>query len=365
MYYSKVFDVWGYVMQITDCEVYLGNTGIKVSASKNTGKKLNKYALLRQVQTVLDGDDFAVLSCQKLHGNFANVMRSGDDAYFTGIMTCKSIWTCPVCAERIICERIGQLKDALQSGYKTVMVTVTLQHSKYDRLSDLLRSLKDAVKRLKSGRWWSNYKDRWGVVAYVSSYEITWGDVNGWHPHAHILLFLDAVDVDVDLMWSELVTKYTDIVSKLGGYASRNHSVDVTLGDDDVKDYLIKHVTVDDGLALEMSSSDTKDGRSHYSKTFWDLVYLSKYFGYAVDLIKEYAHATFRLQSMIWSRGAKEFLGVTDPDDDKDDDQLVALIPRPIWSVIRTHAMQDYVLSLAVMGDDHLKEFLGSLQNKT
>jgi len=349
----------------TEYKTHLGNTGIKVSVSTRIKSKTNKYALLRQVQTVLDGSNFAVLSCQKMHQNFASVMRSGDDAYFTGIITCKSIWTCPVCAERIVCERISQLKDALSSGYKAVMVTVTLRHDRHDRLADLLRSLKDAVRRLKSGRWWSNYKDRFGIVAYVSSYEITWGDVYGWHPHAHILLFLDTDKVDADVMWSELITKYVDVISKLGGYASRNHSVDVSHADGDVKDYLVKHVSVDGDLALEMSSSKTKDGRSNYSKTFWDLVFLSYYFAYAVDLVKEYAHATYRLQSMIWSRGAKDVLGVSDPDDDnKDDDQIVALITRPLWDVIRTHAMQDYVLSLAVIGDDQLKDFLQSLQDQ-
>ena len=353
-----------------DQKEHLGNTGIKVSVltdvptkSTRIKSKVTKYTLLRQVQTVLDGSDFAVLSCQKMIGNFANVMRSGGDAYITGIITCKSIWTCPVCAERITCERIDQLKDALKSGYKTVMVSVTLRHDKSDRLDDLLRCLKDAIRKLKSGRWWSNYKDRWGVVAYVSSYEITWGDVYGWHPHAHILLFLDTDKVDADLMWSEMVTKYVEIINKLGGYASRNHSVDVTQGDKDVKDYLVKHVSVD-GLALEMSSTDTKDGRSKYSKTFWDLVYLSKYFGYAVDLVKEYARATYRLQSFIWSRGAKDFLGVSDPKD-KDDAELVTLIPRPTWDVIRTHAMQDFVLSLAVQDDDQLKDFLMSLQGQS
>jgi len=270
-----------------------------------------------------------------------------------------------VCAERIICERIGQLKDAMQSGYKTVMVTVTLRHDRSDGLGDLLRSLKDAVRKLKSGRWWRDYKSRFGVIAYVSSYEITWGHVYGWHPHAHILLFLDTNKVDADLMWTDLVGRYVDIVNKLGGYASRNHSVDVVQGDRKLKDYLVKHVAVDDGLVLEMSSTDTKDGRMG-SKTFWDLVYLSRYFEYAVDLVKEYADATYRLQSLIWSRGAKDDLGVSDPqDDDKDDDQLVAIIPRPTWEVIRTHAMQDYVLSLAVMGDDQLKDFLGSLHTQT
>jgi hypothetical protein len=338
--------------------VDLGNTGIKVSASQ----KIGKYALLRQVQTVLDGSDFAVLSCQKMHQNFASVMRSGDDAYFTGIITCKSVWLCPVCAERIICERIGQLKDALSSGYKTVMVTVTLHHDRSDDLADLLRCLKSAVKKLKSGRWWSTFKDRWGVVAYVSSYEITWGDLFGWHPHAHILLFLDTDTIDVETIWSELITKYVGIIDRLGGYASRHHSVDVTQGDDDVKDYLCKHVSVDDGLVLEMSSTDTKDGRMG-SKTFWDLVYLSNFFGYAVDLVKEYASATFRLQSMIWSRGAKDVLGFSDPQD-RDDGQLVTLIPRPTWEVIRTHAMQDFVLTLAVQDDDQLKDYLQTLQDR-
>jgi len=351
-------------------KAHLGNTGIKVSVltdiptnSTRIKSKVNKYGLLRQVQTVLDGSGYAVESCQKMIQKFANVMRSGGDAYFTGIITCKSIWTCPVCASRIICERIAQLKDALRSGYKTVMVTVTLRHDRSDHLGDLLRSLKDAIRKLKSGRWWSNYKDRFGVVAYVSSYEITWSDVNGWHPHAHILLFLETDKVDPDLMWTDFVTRYVDLVNQLGGYASRNHSVDVSRGDDQVSDYLLKHVTVDDRLALEMSSTDTKDGRGKHSKTFWDLVFLSRYFDYAVDLVKEYADATYRLQSMIWSRGAKDFLGVSDPKDD-DDGQLVAIITRPVWEVIRTHAMQDYVLSLAVIGDDQVKDFLGSLQDQ-
>jgi len=350
--------------QNSDQVTHLGNTGIKVSVSTRVKSKLNKYGLLRQVQTILDGSDFAVTSCQKMIKNFANVMRSGDDAYITGVITCKSIWLCPVCAERIICDRRDQLKQALMSGYKTAMVTVTLRHDKSDRLSDLLRCLKDAIRKLKSGRWWSNYKSRFGVVAYVSSFEITHGDLYGWHPHAHILLFLDRQDVDVDLMWTEMVTRYVDIVDRLGGYASRHHSVDVSRGDGQVKDYLVKHVTVDDRLAFEMSSTDTKDGRGKQSKSFWDLVYLSKYFGDVVDLVKEYAHATYRLQSFVWSRGAKDFFGISD-DQDKDVGQIVAIIPRPVWDVIRTHAMQDYILSLAVMGDDQLKDYLGSLQDQT
>lgn len=339
----------------------LGNTGIIASTSAQVSKNTSKYALLRQVQTVLDGSGYAVQSCQKCVGGGVRVMRSGDDAYFDGIITCKSIWLCPVCAQRINSQRLDQLKDALGSGYKTVMVTATLRHDQGDRLRDLLRSLKDAVRRVKSGRWWGDYKDSHGVVASVTSYEITHG-VFGWHPHIHMLLFLDRDRPDVDVMWSEFVSRYVYLVDRGGGYASRHHAVDVTQTGSSAGQYLVKHVSVDAGLAYEMSSTDTKDGRGSGSKTFWDLVFLSKYFTDAVDLIKEYADATYRLKSFVWSRGAKKILGVKDQKDRDGDDPLpVANITRPVWTVIRTHALQDTVLSLAVLDDDQLRLFLGGL----
>ena len=197
----------------------------------------------------------------------------------------------------------------------------------------------------------------------MSSYEITHG-VFGWHPHVHMLLFLDCDCPDVDLMWSDLVSRYVYLVDRGGGYASKHHAVDVSRSGLDAGQYLVKHVTVDHGLAYEMSSTDTKDGRGSGSKTFWDLVFLSKYFSYAVDLVKEYVDATYRLKSFVWSRGAKDILGVKDQKDrdcDGDDPLPVAHIPRPVWTVIQTHAMQDHVLSLAVMDDDQLKDFLDGL----
>jgi hypothetical protein len=346
--------------QVDYCvKAHLGNTGIIASTSPKTSKRPSKYTLLRQVQTVLDGSRYAVTSCQKCIGGGVGVMRSGGDAYFDGIITCKSIWTCPVCAQRIISQRLDQLKDALGSGYKTVMVTATLRHDQGDRLHDLLRSLKDAVRRVKSGRWWCDYKDRHGVIASVSSYEITHG-VFGWHPHVHMLLFLDR-DPDIDVMWSDLVSRYVHLVDRGGGYASRHHAVDVSRTGVDGGKYMLKHVTVD-GLVSEMGSTDTKDGRSVGSKSFWDLVFLSKYFGDAVDLVKEYADATYRLRSFTWSRGAKDLLGVGDPKDCDGDPVEIAFITRPVWTVIQTHALQDHVLSFAVMDGDQLKDYLGSLQ---
>jgi len=335
----------------------LGNTGIKVSAPVKMDPKISKYALLRQVQSILDGSTYAVLSCQKMIGSYAQVMRSGDGAYIDGVITCKSVWTCPVCCERITCQRLDLLGQALRSGYKTVMVTATLQHNKFDRLQDLLQSLKGAIRKLKSGRWWSSYKDRYGVVAYVSSYEITYGRF-GWHPHVHMLLFLDCDLVDLDLMWSELVSRYVYLVGRGGRYASKYHAVDVVQGDCDADQYLLKHVDFTDGLAYEMSSTDTKSGRMG-SFTCWDLVAMSEKNIWSGRLFREYCDATFRLQSFIWSRGAKKVLGIKDTKQERG--QAVAMITRPVWTVIKQQSLQDYVLELAVMDSDQLQKFIDDL----
>ena len=55
------------------------------------------------------------------------------------------------------------------------MVTLTLQHDKRDSLEGLLRSLKASYRSLKAGRWWQVFQARYGVMASVTAYEITFG----------------------------------------------------------------------------------------------------------------------------------------------------------------------------------------------
>lgn len=61
------------------------------------------------------------------------------------------------------------------------MVTLTLQHDKRDSLEGLLRSLKASYRSLKAGRWWQVFQARYGVMASVTAYEITFGLTYGWH----------------------------------------------------------------------------------------------------------------------------------------------------------------------------------------
>ena len=341
----------------------LGNTTVNVSPlkwdennlsliSKKDTKRDKKWMLLNKVQELLKDTNSRVLNCQKTIGKI-EIQRSGEVSRLGGVMACGSVWLCPVCSQRIAFERCEMIRKASQSGFNMFLITATLQHNKSDPLSDLLEGLKEALRKLKQGRWWKDFRERFGVEAYVSSYEITYGS-NGWHPHSHILIFVSK-EIDIDDFWQRLKEKYVKVVSKVGQYASLYHGLDVKEADENAGEYLTKW-----SLGSELTGQFSKSGKS---LTFWDLVEREK-----KSLVIEYAQATYGLKSLTWSHGAKDLLGVKDFEVEKPDDWVtVASVSDVLWKVIKSQALQGVVLRLAVLDDNGqtLNNYLDDLENKT
>jgi len=340
----------------------LGNTTVKVSPlkwdennlalmSKNDAIKDKKWILLNKIQEMLKYTNFRVLSCQKTIG-VVEIQRSKEVSRLGGVMACGSVWLCPVCSQRIAFERCEMIKKASQSGFNMLLVTATLQHNKGDALQVLLDALKDALRKLKQGKWWVSFRERFGVEAYISSYEITYGS-NGWHPHSHILIFVSK-ELEVDEFWQRLKEKYIKVVSKTGHYASVFHGLDVVKADEKAGEYLTKW-----SLGSELTGQFSKNGKG---LTFWDLVQKGKR-----ELVLEYAQATEGLKTLTWSHGAKEKLGVKDFEVDKPNDWVtVASVSDAIWKVIKSEALQGVILRLAVLDDSGqaLNDYLGRLENR-
>ena len=340
----------------------LGNTTVNVSPferdennlsliSKKDTIKDKKWMLLNKAQELLKNTNARVLGCQKTIGK-VEIQRSGDVSRLGGVMACGSVWLCPVCSQRIAFERCEMIRQASQSGFNMLLVTATLQHNKGDALSVLLDALKEALRKLKQGKWWKTFRERFGVEAYVSSYEITYG-FNGWHPHSHILIFLSK-EVDVDDFWQRLKEKYVKVVSSVGQYASLYHGLDVEKADENAGEYLTKW-----SLGSELTGQFSKNGKG---LTFWDLVESER-----KDLVLEYAQATYGLKSLTWSHGAKEKLGVSDFEVEKPDEWVtVASVSDALWKVIRSEALQGVVLRLAVLDDNGqaLDDYLNGLEKE-
>jgi len=322
-------------------ELPLGNTTVNVTTHSKTSNKFKKWKLLRQVQEILEGSNYRVLDCQKRIGQ-VQVLKGSDGCYIGGIVSCGSVWLCPVCNRRIAAERGEMIRQASRSGRSMVMLTLTLQHHKGDSLEDVLNALKEAARGMKTGGWWTRFKRDYNLVAYVTSYEITYGQ-NGWHPHVHMLLFFD-IFPDMDDLWEKLVWRWVSVVEKTGRYASKYHALDVQEAEaEGAADYMTKWRG---GVSYELT------GQSSKGRTFWDLVNQEKR-----DLVREYASATFGLKSMTWSHHAKEILGTEDVEKTDDVPDVIADIPNVVWEKIRQHALQGYTLELAEVNQDALQQF--------
>lgn len=317
--------------------------------AKNEAFNDKKWRLQRTVKKMSENTSLRVLDCMNSLGK-VEVLRSGDSSKFGGVMFCNSVWLCPVCSQRIAFERGELIKETVKSGFNMLLVTATLQHNSSDKLKDLLEALKEALRKLKQGRWWLDFRGRFGVEAYVSSYEITHGK-NGWHPHSHILVYVSK-EVDIDDFWQRLVERYVSLVDKTGHYASVYHSMDVKKADENAGQYLTKW-----SLGSELA-----EGYKKSSKTIWDLVEANR-----KDLFLEYAYATKGLKSLTWSHNAREKLGVKDFEVEYPQEwETIAFISSDVWRVIREKALQGVCLRLAVLEDNGklLYDYLRELGNE-
>ena len=320
--------------------VSLGNTVVNVT-------KLTKWQLLAKVQGMLEGTNYGVLRCQQVLGQ-VQIVKGSEGSWFAGIATCKNVWLCPVCNLRISAERGEMIRQTQDKGFYMAMLTLTLQHNQGDKLDDLLGALKAAVREMKRSAVWARIKKEFGIIAYVTAYEITYGK-NGWHPHVHTILYFDDVP-DRDALFQKLVDRWLHVVEKVGRYASTDHGLDLSKTDaEQGADYITKFRS---NLAYELT------GQYNKGKTFWELVQQGKQ-----KLVLEYARATYRLKTLTWSHHAKKILGIkkNDVKDDDENIEVLANIGDNLWRVIRSRCLQGFILELAEIDQDGLYRYLGQL----
>lgn len=118
---------------------------------------------------------------------------AGLRAAFRGIKVCGNVWGCPVCSARISQARRDEVNAALAwargAGVVPVLLTLTARHGAGDSLPHLLDGMKEAKRALRRHRAWT----RLAFAGSITATEITHG-ANGWHPHFHEVVFIEADD---------------------------------------------------------------------------------------------------------------------------------------------------------------------------
>ncbi len=245
-------------------------------------------------------------------------------AHVSGIQRCGSPWCCPICAPVVRERRAKEIDQALAAhlagGGGALFVTLTVGHHLGDGLAPRLDLMATAFRSLLKGAPWKRRAVRLGYIGLVRALEVTWSEVNGWHPHPHAVLLFDrplTADEVSDLdEWMH--GRWAAVVERKGFGQINSHGVDVRPVVDAgcLAAYLTK---VEDGwgVGLELARGDLKVGKRPGSLNPVGILRAAVETGEVrmLDLWREYEAATFGRKAIVSTPGLLKRLGVDQVDD--------------------------------------------------
>jgi hypothetical protein len=239
--------------------------------------------------------------------------------HFKGLQTCGSVWLDPVCAskigERRRCEVEQGIALARERGWSVLLLTFTFSHGPLDALSGSRRRFLEAQGDMCRSRAYRALMRLYGAVGTIKALECSVG-FNGWHPHRHVLLILDAPisALEVVALEAALYALWSAAAGKSGLSMDRRYGLTVQSTWGAVGDYVAKW-----GIAAELTKP--KMGRGAHLSPF-QLLALAADTGEAaaLSLFREYAEVFKGKRQLIWSDGLRDLLGVGA---EKSDEELV------------------------------------------
>lgn len=312
-------------------------------------------------------------------------------ARYSNLQYCGSVWVCPDCSYKISQERKKELAEAMKGcrdkGLHVAMLTLTVPHYLGDDLKALLKKMSKAKHSLWTNRNSREYlADQFPMLGHITATEVKYSDNNGFHPHFHILCFLDKqyAAEDLQTIESELYELWAEKCVKSGlGKPNRRNGLDLKMGsnnEDILADYISKW-----GMAEEMTQTHLKVGKKNMqSLTMWEVLELAQMESSTKDkysyIFKTYADAFKGRRQLFWSKGLKELLKVEVKDDEEianQEDETVEVFDAMFlssqdWWTICYHKIRAEFLEL-VESDfrengiqtnlKSVREFLGGLKN--
>lgn len=294
----------------------LGNNVKSVRHADAHERNLSRFASKWAAANILKNHD-AALSKRLSHCGYVarqfevTLERKGDTgkAGFDGLKTCASVWCCPCCSPRISARRKDEL-DALLSGARAaglavVMLTLTARHDRGMTLAPFLDALKLAKQKLRRRRDWAALP----FLGSVTATEVTHGR-NGWHPHFHEILLLDASPADALAMLETLRAGWLTSLAAVG--LSGNEAAFQVQSAQAAGAYVAKF-----GAAEELALQGEKRGRNG-SRGVWQLLDDARDgCARSAAIWREYALAFRGRRQLVWSPGLKARFNIGETSDDE------------------------------------------------
>lgn len=321
--------------------------------------RFQRYALQAEAKKLLPSQ--RVSGClfrriSKTSGVSVLFNRNRQQANYGNLARCGSGWVCPVCAAKISEHRKSELKQAIEkhksTGGAVFLLTLTNSHNVSDSLMSLKLGQRKAMKHFFANRQGVELFDLFGKVGHVNAYEVTHGS-NGWHPHHHILVF---VKKDVDFILRQEIKKglalhWVECCRKAKlPLPDLQHGLD--LQDGAYADAYVGKW----GLEDEMTKGHIKKGKQG-GRTPFDLLRSSKDGDQqAGKLFQEFAIVFKGSRQLVWSRGLKKALLVSD---DLSDQQVVDATEKESELMLELEVIQWF----AIRSQEQRANLLKSVEN--
>lgn len=333
---------------------------------QNRSKRYARQAVSQRLAR--DYTQHSVSKCMRHpSSDLVSVVYSPSDqkAHYSGLVTCGSVWDCPICSAKISMRRAEEIKKGLQSwirqGGVYVMVTYTLQHTKADSLKSVKKALDIAHRALKSGRYYQEIKEDYGIKGSLVGVELTYSERNGWHYHKHELLFLKDGSRDLKQLQDRLFKKYYWLLadSGFGSIDGIGIKVSELIEEEDPESpvYISKW-----GLEQEITAGAEFKDSSGY--TPFELLDHPEFY----NLFVEYSHTMKGSRRLVWSRGMRDLLGLGSERSDQDiaeeldnlleDYVTLVHLTKHEWRWVVRLGLRSDLLDHAERGEEVLKGFL-------
>ncbi|MBZ4040974.1 protein rep [Flavobacterium hibisci] len=272
--------------------------------------------------------------------------------FFNGVANCGGYWRCPVCALKISenkKELLSALIGAHQSkGFSIGFLTLTVRHSKFDTLKKSLNKLTDNYRTFRKGRFFAKTDN--GIIGQVKTLEITYSDVNGWHPHLHILFFYNNSNVkEIEKFQKLFISKWADYKDNNATIKAQNQKILTS----DISDYIAKY-----DICSEMTKGQIKSSKGLTPFTalakiacgdYADHMEKHRLYGIYTRYVEETQGKHFVNISNSLRKEYAEFIEKLDKTDDEivnevTIDEVLLKISVPIWKLICKNDLQPLVL---------------------
>jgi len=333
-----------------------------------------RYALQSVARIALPDERVSKCLRMSLNKSLVEVWkhRKTDKAFFNGLAVCGSVWHCPVCAAKISERRKIELLKAFEQHKKNkgyiAMLTLTISHTIFDKLSDVLNRFNKALTKFRSGRAYNDIRQKMKMLGTIRVFEVTYGK-NGYHPHCHIGIFYykncDLKDIENEMyeLWKKATEKFNLKID-------REHGIKLERAEN-ANEYLSKHGTW--SLENELSKSHIKKGRLD-SLTPFDFLrkYLETNDKKFLSLYKEYAECFKGKRQIQWSRGLKQHFDLEEKTDEEiakekvEQADLLGLLDINQWRYILKYEKRSALLDLCeLVGFDSALEILFKKKNES